>query len=251
MKKRIVFLAFVLCLALSLYRNNFFNIFKFADNAVKDIDDRTVNIIPPTVTFETHGGTQVKDKVTTLIKTEPQTSKEKHLFLGWYLDEHYETVAVFPLSIKHDTILHAKWLKIEDSTKIEGGKFSGKSDYASAIYCDVSPNFDFDTLSQKGMSIEISVSYDIYYKKDYNIIGNIGYMGAPRYEVYLLGEDLKGVWEEDVSTPSSSQTKKLVMCTTASYFKDNNITLTFSTNNIQNYIKVENIVVNYRCGYSK
>lgn len=218
--------------------------------ALSDIDDNTVNVIKPTIKFEANGGSEVASQVTKVIKEEPKTTRQNYLFDGWYLDKDFKAAAIFPLSVEYDTTLYAKWLKIYDTATTDSTvTISGKKDYSSSQSFDVTPpDFDFKALAEKGLLLRITVSYDVFYRKEYDVLWDIGYAGAPRYEIYLLGKDLTGNFEEDVTAPSSSKTRTLMMCTSAEYFYNNKITLTFSTNNVQNVVRVKNIVVTYECG---
>ncbi|MBQ9803015.1 MAG: InlB B-repeat-containing protein [Clostridia bacterium] len=220
-----------------------------ATDAIKSADDQTVNIIAPTVTFETNGGSKVNSQSTKVIKKEPQTTRENYLFDGWYFDKSFKTLAVFPLSVEYDTILYAKWLKIYDTATAKNTSISGKSGYDAKVSYNVSPpDFDLNALAERNLKLKITVSYDVTYQKKYDALWDIGYAGAPHYEVYLLGEDLKGAWEEDIVASKSSKTHTLSMATTADYFRNNIIRLTFSTNNIQNVVQIKNIVITYECG---
>ena len=216
---------------------------------IKEIDDQTVNVILPTVVFETNGGSEVSSQTTKVIKNAPKTTREHYLFDGWYLDSSFKTLVAFPLTVEYDTTLYAKWLKIYDTAKANDICISGKSGYPYSSSLDISPSkFELEALAKQNLKLKITVSYDVYYQKRYDVLWDIGYAGAPCYEVYLLGEDSKGTWDEDVKTPSSSQTRTISMCPNASYFQNNIIKLTFSTNNVQNAIYISNIVITYECG---
>lgn len=243
MKKvfRVIFLVLLTC---SLFSCN-----DSITTTVGNIDDQTINVISPTVTFVTNGGSSVAPQSTKVIKKEPQTKREHYLFDGWYFDETFKSLAVFPLSVEYDTTLHAKWLKIYDTASKEDCSISAKSGYDSACTLNVSPpNFDLKALAERGLKLKITVSYDVHYRKKYDVLWDIGYAGAPHYEVYLLGEDSKGNWEEDVQAPKSSRTRNIVMTTNADYYHNNIIKLKFSTNNIQNIIYFSNITITYECG---
>ena len=243
MKKvfRIIFLALLTC---SLFSCN-----DSITTTVDNIDDQTINVISPTVTFITNGGSSITAQTTKVIKQEPQTKREHYLFDGWYFDEAFKSLAVFPLSVEYDTTLYAKWLKIYDTAREDDCSISAKSGYDSACTLDVSPpNFDFKALAERGLKLKITVSYDVSYQKKYDVLWDIGYAGAPHYEVYLLGEDAKGNWEEDVQAPNSAKTRSITMATNADYYHNNIVKLRFSTNNIQNIIHITNITVTYECG---
>ena len=67
-----------------------------------------------TVKFVTNGGTPVDDFKGTVIETSPVTTKEGWVFAGWYTRSSLlGSAATFPLKLKDDTTLYAKW--VEDS----------------------------------------------------------------------------------------------------------------------------------------
>ena len=222
-----------------------------AGKVISNIDDNTINVIKPTIKFVTNGGSKVDSQVTNVVKNAPKTTRENYYFEGWYLDKDFKAPAIFPLSVEYDTTLYAKWLKIYDTTQNKD-RFciSGKLDFPSSKSFNITPSgFDFEALSAiKDLKLQISVSYDVYFSKEYNVLWDIGYAGAPHYEIYILGQDLRGSFEEDIVAPSSRKTKTITMCTSVEYFINNTISLTFSTNNIQNAVWIENIVVTYSCG---
>lgn len=62
-----------------------------------------------TVTFETNGGTPVEPITTDILSQQPQTSKEKFHFDGWFFDSDLTQQVVFPLTVTKDLTLFAKW----------------------------------------------------------------------------------------------------------------------------------------------
>lgn len=241
--KKMIGILLVLAIFVSL-----FSACEKAGKVIKDVDDQTVNIIKPTVTFVTNGGSKVSAQTTSVVKTAPATTRENYLFDGWYLDKDFKSLAVFPLSVKYDTTLYAKWLKIHDTATCDAATISGKKDYSSAISYNVSPRgFELAALAERNMLLRITVTYDVKYKKAYNVPLDIGYAGAPKYEVYLLGDDLKGDYKENLTTSTAAKSRSIEICTTASYFENNIIELTFSTNNVQNLVLFSNIQITYEC----
>ena len=201
-----------------------------------------------TVSFFSNGGTEVNEIITLgNILSEPQTSKNEHLFDGWYFDSTFGNKASFPLHITKDTTLYAKWIRTTYTATCNNVKIKDwDKSYNSKICYNISTNkFDIKALEEKGYKINISISYDVYYEKDYDVLFDVGYVGAPRYEIYLENASGKGSYEEDIKTTKSSVTKNISYTYPASSLT--HITLTFSTNNKQNIIHFENIKVTYTC----
>lgn len=61
------------------------------------------------VSFETNGGSPVEDIVTSLIETEPKTTKTGFTFDGWYTEETFQHKVTFPYEVTKDQTLYAKW----------------------------------------------------------------------------------------------------------------------------------------------
>ena len=202
-----------------------------------------------TVRYNTNGGSSVKSEKTTEIRHAPTTTKKDHLFDGWFLDETLTVAAVFPLELTKDTTLYARWLKTSSTTTCTSCKIKWDSDIGeSKIYKLTPSGFNLTRLQEKEYrSIEIKAEYDVYYKKDYNIIGDIGYMGAPKFEVYLLNSNKVGQFQEDIKAQTSPVHRSITYNILISDIPSDSITLEFSTNNIQNIIYFENIVVTYTC----
>lgn len=203
---------------------------------------------PPTVDFETNGGSYIKSQQTKTITSLPYTEKENCLFDGWYLDENFSSAASFPLTVEKNTTLYAKWLDLQSSTFCESGSIKWGKGHSSSITYYVTPSgFDLEKLASKGYHMKITVSYDVHYRKDYDVLWDIGYAGSPKYEAYLLNSDGLGDINENMSTATNSITRSLVYSSSVADLKNQRLTLTFSTNNIQNIIYFSNIVIQYQC----
>lgn len=200
-----------------------------------------INIKRPIIYFYTDGGSAVANIETKLLTTYPQTQKEGYLFEGWYLDPTLSQAVVYPMEIKQDTIMYAKWLKLKDqkTCKDLSLKFEGS-------YFYITPNgFDIERLSQLGYNLTITVQYDVYYVKDYDVLWDIGYLGSPKYEVSITNSEGIGQFKNDLSTAKQAKTKTITYKCSAAELKNQSIKLKFSTDNIQNIIYFENIVVTY------
>lgn len=64
------------------------------------------------VSFSTNGGSAIESYRTDVVKEVPFTSRAGFTFSGWYLTSNFSgNAASFPLEIKKDTTLYAKWLQ--------------------------------------------------------------------------------------------------------------------------------------------
>ena len=95
--------------------------------------------------------------------------------------------------------------------------------------------------------MKITVTYDVYYEKDWDMPWDLGYLGAPKFEVCILDDDLVGCMDSDIVAPSSSSTRTITYTTNVVNLIGSKIYLTFSSDNIQNKIYFKNITVNYNC----
>lgn len=111
-------------------------------------------------------------------------------------------------------------------------------------YTIMPTNFDFDELDKRGYVINITATYSVYYKKDWN---GILYLGAPKYETYLVPDLLTGVMEYGLKAPSSSTERSISLVEYPCNLKGKKIVLTFSTDNIQNIIYFKDIVITINC----
>lgn len=209
-----------------------------------------INIIPHTATFVTNGGTEVEQITTTKIENEPSTEKENYLFDGWFLDTHFMNLAIFPYKLEDNVTFYAKWVKISDELRFEKGsiKFMNTK-YSGSVSYDITPQvFDYDRLFElQKNGIRITIQYNVYLKKDYNVPFDIGYAGSPKYEVYVTDSSSNGYANEDLPITTTSESKVISCDFSLDYLKNNRFTLTFSTNNIQNIICFENIIISYEC----
>lgn len=204
-----------------------------------------------TVAFETNGG----DSIETLTVTEKdavdnimQPRKEYCVFDGWYFDEGFTTVAIFPLNVNKDTMLYAKWLKVEDTVYLGNASLKCWSGYNDTATYYVTPaGFDLDRLNQLGYTMKVTVSYDLSYKKDYNVPLGIGYLGKPEYNVSLLNSKNHGAIYEDMDTMDSKIYQGFELILNISDLKGEQFRLVFNTDNIQNIVIFENIKVTYTC----
>lgn len=122
------------------------------------------------------------------------------------------------------------------------------SNYNSSASYYITPNgFEMDKLQERGYYMEITVTYNVYYKKDYDVLWDIGYAGSPRYEISIMNSDYMGKAQSDLTTTLNKVSRKLTLRASIADIKNQRWVLTFSTDNVQNIIYFNNIVVNYNC----
>lgn len=210
----------------------------------------TSTIIPEpkyyTIKFDTNGGTSVQSKTIETLNYAPTTTREGYLFNGWYLDEGLTTAAIFPLSIDNDMTIYANWLKISDKSRCKDVSIKWDKDHDSSVLWYITPSgFDLDELSKREYNLEITVTYKVYYEKDYDVLWDVGYVGSPKYEAFILNSDNVGVIKENLTTNLEADSRSMTYKIKTADLKHNSITLRFSTDNIQNIIYFEDIVVTY------
>ena len=111
----------------------------------------------------------------------------------------------------------------------------------------ISPTLDFDALAQKGYRVNVVVTYDVYYVKDYDVLWDIGYMGAPKFEAYLYNTDKMVDKEENVTVTEALKSRTLSFTTSAASLRNSDIRFKVSTDNIQNVICFKNLKVVCTC----
>ena len=241
-------IALLLFLCFSLFGCSFNGGIDLNGDNKDDIKVSTPSLKVYTVYFQTNGGTSIPPKSVTSLDRAPQTYKENHEFRGWYRDESLTVPALYPLDVTDDIILYAKWLRTSDTMKCTDASIKCWNDMSSGYtYTITPPRFDLNTLASEGYIIEITVKYDVYYKKDYDVPWDVGYMGAPKYEIYIYNDSSCVAANENLTTSTSSKTRTITYKTTVSNLKNSKIKLTVSTNNIQNIVYFENIVITYNC----
>lgn len=199
------------------------------------------------VNFHTNGGSSIETvsiKENDYLDYTPFTIRNNYAFDGWYLDETLTVAAVFPLKVENEVNLYAKWLKTREETSCKDAviKFWANDDCA-AIY-DITPSgFNLDRLEELEYYCHIYVTYDVYYKKDYDVPFDIGYAGAPKFEAYILRPDGSGYGDDDIKATTSTKSREIDVNVRISDIKDKKLSLSFSTDNIQNKIYFKNINV--------
>lgn len=148
-----------------------------------------------------------------------------------------------------DVFVVVENLKLTDTVKCKecNIKFLDSNHSPSASYYITPNGFEMDKLEERGYYMEIEVTYNVYYKKDYDVLWDIGYAGSPKYEISILNSDGMGQMESNLTTKTSKVSRSLMIRGSIADIKNQRWVLTFSTDNVQNVIYFTDIVVNYRC----
>ncbi len=200
------------------------------------------------VRFDTNGGTSVESKKVSVLTNAPTTSKTDYLFDGWFLDSALKNEAKFPLELNYDTTLYAKWVKLADTQNFSPSVIKWWSGNESSVVYYITPSgFELEKLATLDYSMQIEVSYKVHYEKDYNVPLDIGYLGAPKYEIYITNSDGLGISDEDIKTELTKVSQTALYTSKVVDLINQRIKLEFSTDNIQNKIHFTDIVVSYKC----
>ena len=149
-------------------------------------------------------------------------------------------------SCSSENPLDSVTLKLEDTQRCKDCsiKFSTPTDMSASYY--ITPEgFEWDKLEEKGYKMKITVTYDVYYKKDWDL--GFGYAGSPKYEVSVVNSDGMGKIDDNMPTRTNAQTRTLSFSSKIVDLKDTRLVLTFSTDNVQNIIYFKNIKIDYQC----
>lgn len=139
-------------------------------------------------------------------------------------------------------------LKLNDTQRCESCSLKmWEGNTPAATYSITPEGFDYDSLDSQGYHMRITVSYTVYYKKDYNVPFDIGYAGAPKYELTILTSDGMGNGLQNQTTTTGEKSKSFSVTIKINDLRDTKLTLTFSTDNVQNIIYFKNIQVSYLC----
>ncbi len=134
-------------------------------------------------------------------------------------------------------------LKLTDQTYYQ----STTINCSMTTYLITPAGFDFEELNKRGYKMRIDVSYDVNYTKNWDVIFDIGYLGAPKFEVIILNGGLTGQMHSDIKASSKVKSRTISYDTDVVNLIGSKVYLTFSSDNIQNKIHFQNIKVRYRC----
>jgi len=200
------------------------------------------------VSFYSNGGSFIDSQTVYELKEAPKPTRDGFAFDGWYLDEGLREAAVFPIDVDNDMSLYASWFRLSGSASCEDGSIKWWVGSDSSLNYYITPSgFDIERLAREGYVMKITVTYNVRYEKDYDVLFDIGYAGAPKYEVYIINTEGGGAEMEDIKTGTDARRSEISYTVNAADMKNSRIRLKFSTNNIQNIIYFEDITVSYEC----
>ena len=81
----------------------------------------------PVISFDAGGGTTVGD-CKNVVESFPYSRRDGYKIDGWFVDENYSERAIFPYYAAKDTVLHARWVSVEEGNneieyeRVEGGR---------------------------------------------------------------------------------------------------------------------------------
>lgn len=203
-----------------------------------------------TVTFDSNGGSEVEKKDVSSLDQAPKTTKEGYVFCGWYSDKNLISPISYPFNVKEKTTLYAKWQKATEVFECADAtiQFSYDGSYSySANYPATPKEFDLKALASQGYYVKIDVSYEAYYEKNYDVPFDIGYQGAPNHDVLLANEDEAGTVNKDILTKDTATPGSISLVVSAEKMMKESYYLTFRTYNLQNIVRIKNIVITFTC----
>ena len=172
--------------------------------------------------------------------------KDNHFFNGWYTDSSCSVLYDFSQPVTTNFKLYAGFVlsnKTISCKDIKIKALSKSQDNDKSFNLSLA-SFDYNYLEKNSMGLKFTITYDVKYTKDYDVLWDIGYAGAPKYELSLINSSLVGYFETNLTTTTIKKGKKYSYTTPLSFSKDSEITLIFSTDYIQNIISFSDIRIN-------
>lgn len=185
----------------------------------------------------------VDDGEVLIINFTPQ--KEDYLFNGWYTDSactvpyDFSRPVTTSFNLYAGFVLKTKRINCQD-TKIKALSSTYDNDKSFGLSL---VGFDYEYLEKNGMGLQFKIMYNVKYKKDYDVPFDIGYAGSPKYEISLINSHSQGYFEENLSTTKSETERCYTYNTALNFSKDQQISLFFSTDNVQNIISFSDVIV--------
>lgn len=171
--------------------------------------------------------------------------KDSYIFKGWYTDSACTVPYDFSRPVTTSFKLYAGFAlktKTINCKDIKIKALSSTYDNDKSLGLSL-VGFDYDYLEKNGMGLQFKIMYNVKYKKDYDVPFDIGYAGSPKYEISLMNNSLQGYFEENLPTTKSEVEKCYTYNTALNFSKDEQISLIFSTDNVQNIILFSDIVI--------
>ena len=203
-----------------------------------------------TVTFETNGGAEISPLEASRLAEAPKTAKEGHVFCGWFSDEALTVPISYPFKVNNEMTLYARWEKASVSQDFDSVavqlSYDDSHSYKEEFELEP-PEIDLKTLASQGYYVKIDVTYEVYYVKDFDTPGDLGYLGAPDHDVLLTDAYDWGTANKNISTSTEPTAGSISLVTSAESLNNRNFYLRFITHNLQNVVYFENIEVTYTC----
>ena len=210
--------------------------------------DLTGNTSEYTITFNSNGGSEVSPMNVGKLKEAPKTTKEDSVFCGWYTDEELKNAVSYPFTVKEDVTLYAKWTQTTEVFDFGNATVQFSTDNSYKTEYEVTPKeLDLKALAAQGYNVQIDVTYEVYYEKNYNVPFDFGYLGAPDHDVYLVNAYDDGLVKENLPTSTEATAETLSIVISAAFLSKNYYYLRLVTYNTQNIVYFNNIRVTYTC----
>ena len=238
MKKTLLVTFFCVLILFALASCNENNSENNSDNLFKK--NHTITLVADGLTNEK---ITVDDGEALNIAVTPQ--KDSYIFKGWYTDSACTVPYDFSRPVTTSFKLYAGFALKTKTINCKDIKIKAlSSTYDNDKSFGVSlVGFDYDYLEKNGMGLQFKIMYNVKYKKDYDVPFDIGYAGSPKYEISLMNNSLQGYCEENLPTTKSEVEKCYTYNTALNFSKDEEISLIFSTDNVQNIILFSDIVI--------
>lgn len=238
MKKTLLVTFFCVLILFALASCNENNSENNSDNLFKK--NHTITLVADGLTNEK---ITVDDGEVLNIAVTPQ--KDSYIFKGWYTDSACTVPYDFSRPVTTSFKLYAGFAlktKTINCKDIKIKALSSTCDNDKSFGLSL-VGFDYDYLEKNGMGLQFKIMYNVKYKKDYDVPFDIGYAGSPKYEISLMNNSLQGYFEENLPTTKSEVEKCYTYNTALNFSKDEQISLIFSTDNVQNIILFSDIVI--------
>jgi uncharacterized repeat protein (TIGR02543 family) len=201
-----------------------------------------------TVKFESNGGTPVSFEKLSTLERAPVTSRAGYIFCGWYLDPELKTPVVYPMRLEKNVTLYARWSKATMSLVCDDAavQFDVDNDYSYKAERLITPTeLDIEGLAAQGYYVRVDVIYNVYYKKEYNVPMDLGYLGAPNHDVGIVDDYDEGKIVADLPTDKEPQAESVTAVFSAEDLLDTVLRLQLMTYNLQNVVYYTDIKVSF------
>lgn len=116
-----------------------------------------------------------------------------------------------------------------------------------ATYAAVPTKLDLNALAKQDYYIKIEATYDVHYEKDFDTPLDIGYLGAPDHDAYIVDQYDKGTKNKNLSTSTTKTTETISLVVSAKSFSNTDYYLRLMTYNLQNIVHFTNVKITFTC----